>query len=75
LRDMRDNAGSTLRALRRLPETLAQAERGAAALETMANQNPSHTPSAKADRLARGLGLTALGAALGALAMSLTGFF
>ena len=71
LRDLRDNAGSSLRALRRLPETLAQAERGAAALETMANQRSS--PSKQTDKLARGLGIAALAASIGALAMALTG--
>ena len=38
LQDMKQNAGRTLRSLQRLPDTLAQAERGAAALETMAAQ-------------------------------------
>ena len=75
LRDMRDNAGSTLRALRRLPETLAQAERGAAALETMAHQGADQTAPVKTDALARGLGLAALAAAAGALAVVLTGIF
>jgi ubiquinone biosynthesis protein len=75
LRDMRDNAGSTLRALRRLPETLAQAERGAAALETMAHQGAGQTAPVKTDALARGLGLAALAAAAGALAVALTGIF
>lgn len=75
LRDMRDNAGSTLRALRRLPETLAQAERGAAALETMAHLGAGQTAPVKTDALARGLGLAALAAAAGALAVALTGIF
>jgi ubiquinone biosynthesis protein len=37
-KDMKQNAGRTLRSLQRLPDTLAQAERGAAALENMASQ-------------------------------------
>ena len=71
LNDMRDNAGRTLRALRRLPDTLAQAERGAAALEAMAAQgDKSDEKTGKPDRLARGLGLVALLAACAATALS-----
>jgi ubiquinone biosynthesis protein len=74
LNDMRDNAGRTLRALKRLPDTLAQAERGAAALEAMAEQaaqKDGQSHKAKPDRLARALGLAALLAAAAAAALSL----
>ena len=60
LKDIKQNAQRGLAALKRLPDTLEQAERSAAALEQL-----SRAPAApKSDRLARGLGLAALATAL-----------
>ena len=64
LDDMRDNAGRTLRAIRRLPDTLQKIEHGASALEEMAaREKPDARPQ---DRLARGLALIAFLAACAA---------
>ena len=57
---MADNAGRTLRMVQRLPDTLDELERGARAL-----QNRDATkPAPRSDRLARLIGLSALGLAL-----------
>ena len=71
LQDIGQNARRGLHALKRLPDTLAQAERSAAALEKIA-ENP--TPP-KPDRVARGLGLAALGTALASLGAWLAGWW
>ena len=68
LEDMRDNAGRTLRALRRLPDTLHQIEQGAQALEELAaREAPAPTPS---DSLARGLSIIAFLAACAAAVLT-----
>ena len=71
LRDWNQNAGRTLRALRRLPDTLAQAERGAAALEAMAKNDASKKPNASGSRLTKLVSWSALALASSALALSL----
>ncbi|MDB2668271.1 2-polyprenylphenol 6-hydroxylase [Alphaproteobacteria bacterium] len=71
LRDWNQNAGRTLRALRRLPDTLAQAERGAAALEAMAKNDASKKPNASGSRLTKLVSWSALALAVSALALSL----
>ena len=63
LDDMRDNAGRTFRALRRLPDTLQKAERGAEALEQLVAQNAEKTAAPNKDGLARGLSAAAILAA------------
>ena len=60
LQDMADNAGRTLRMVQRLPDTLDELERGARALQN----HQSSKPAARSDRLARLIGLSALGLAL-----------
>jgi ubiquinone biosynthesis protein len=60
LQDMADNAGRTLRMVQRLPDTLDELERGARALQE--RDAPKSAP--RADRLARLIGLSALGLAL-----------
>lgn len=68
LDDMRDNAGRTIRAIRRLPDTLHKIEQGAQALEDMAaREAPDTTPK---DRLARGLALIAFLAACAAAVLT-----
>jgi hypothetical protein len=57
---MADNAGRTLRMVQRLPDTLDELERGARALQN----HQSSKPAARSDRLARLIGLSALGLAL-----------
>jgi ubiquinone biosynthesis protein len=71
LRDINENAGRTLRALRRLPDTLAQAERGAAALQAMAEQGASRGQSAKTGRLTKIVSWSALALAAAATILSL----
>lgn len=68
LDDMRDNAGRTLRAIRRLPDTLDRIERGAGALEEMAARETVDKPPK--DRLARGLSLIAFLAACAAAVLT-----
>ena len=68
LDDMRDNAGRTLRAIRRLPDTLDRIERGAGALEEMAARKTVDKPPK--DRLARGLSLIAFLAACAAAVLT-----
>jgi len=60
LQDMADNAGRTLRMVQRLPDTLDELERGARALQKREQTNPAP----RGDRLARLIGLSALGLAL-----------
>ena len=67
LQDMADNAGRTLRMVQRLPDTLQELERGAKAVQRMGAHKASETPSKATDRLARVLGLSALGLALAAI--------
>ena len=70
LQDLQQNARRGLAALRRLPDTLEQAERSAAAIEDMAAREPTkHTP----DKVARRLSWAALLAALAACGMVLFG--
>ncbi len=74
LHDMRKNAGRSLTMLRRLPDTLAQIERGAAALEDLAHteaQNPTpQKTTSQSDLWARGLAILAAATALAAIAFS-----
>lgn len=65
IRDVLGNADRLLRAVARLPDTLAQAERSTAALEALAQRQP--TP----DRSARALAFAALAAALAAFAAAI----
>ena len=67
LRDVRDNGGRLLRSLRRLPDTLDDIERGAAALQALADAPPPATH----DKTARALALAAALAGFGALAATL----
>ncbi|MGB1550416.1 MAG: hypothetical protein ACPHDV_03130, partial [Parvibaculales bacterium] len=67
LQDMADNAGRTLRMVQRLPDTLQELERGAKAVQHMGQQSSDDRPAKTTDRLARVLGLSALGLALAAL--------
>ncbi len=64
---MADNAGRTLRMVQRLPDTLQELERGAKAVQYMGQQSSDNRPAKTTDRLARVLGLSALGLALAAL--------
>lgn len=59
LKDMADNAGRTLRMVQRLPDTLEELERGARALQ----ERPQETAPPRGDRVARFIGLSALGLA------------
>lgn len=59
LKDMADNAGRTLRMVQRLPDTLEELERGARALQEI----PQETAPPRSDRVARLIGLSALGLA------------
>ena len=67
--DMRDNAGRTLRAVRRLPDTLQKIEHGAAALEKLAAQGHKPAPKPR-DNMARGLSVLAFLAACAAAALT-----
>ena len=67
--DMRDNAGRTLRAVRRLPDTLQKIEHGAAALEKLAAQDHKPAPKPR-DNMARGLSVLAFLAACAAAALT-----
>ena len=67
LQDMADNAGRTLRMVQRLPDTLQELERGAKAVQHMGETKAAEKPAKATDRLARLLGLSALGLALAAI--------
>ena len=67
LQDMADNAGRTLRMVQRLPDTLQELERGAKAVQHMGETKAAEKPAKATDRLARFLGLSALGLALAAI--------
>ena len=57
LKDVADNAQRSLRMLQRLPDTLAELERGARAVQDMSRETPAPP---KADKWARLFGLSAL---------------
>ena len=63
LQDVAENAGRTLRMVQRLPDTLEELERGARAVQNLERE----TPPEGNDRLARLVGLAALGLAAAAL--------
>ncbi len=69
LKDLGDNAQRTLRMVQRLPDTLEELERGARALQDWGKADQAKEKRPTTDRLARGLGVLALGlaAALAAL--------
>ena len=68
LDDMRDNAGRTMRAIRRLPDTLEKIEQGAGALQEMAAREA--VEAQPKDRLARGLSIIAFLAACAAAVLT-----
>ena len=66
IKDIADNAQRSLRMVQRLPETLAELERGARAVQALADKDEAQKPN---DKTARLLGLAAISLALGLLAL------